>query len=530
MKSKSRGISMKKTGKSKSRSRLGGAAIAAGGYGCVFKPALKCKGSVSRTSGVTKVLLNRYADDEINEITKVKRIIELIPNYNDYFLGLDAVKCDLDTLTPDDKVGFDTKCGNLTKHSIRSTNVNMNLTKIKGINLPYGGLEFKNFFIDKNLTPDTFVNVNNAMIKLLKNGLSPMNKLKLFHFDLKGPNILISDDYKARIIDWGLSGSQSANEVPGVIKTRPFMYNAPFSICVFDHAFKAYIKQTISGILNNIGHIHSLNEIRSDIKLYMIKWIYKFMNKGGRGHYDYLNYLFNNLIFISYELFPGKTTIDTNPDLTPIINYSFINEFISDELTDVVIQYTNLDGDFNDERFFNNAFKHNVDIWGLLTCYIDDLIHILINNPINKLTKKQSNELLYGIRQLANKYMFNGKQLVNPISVDILARDLKELNSIFGHARTPSPIAHVSVPIHAPVPAPGISIPSSRVPSVGPRAIAFSSSKSKSKTRSRSPVVPVGPAPKKTRKRNVVCDDEKKRKCAAMGKVCKEETGRCNKA
>lgn len=509
MKSKSRVITMKKY-KSKSRSKLGGAAIAAGGYGCVFKPALKCKGSASRTGGVTKVLLNRYAADEINEISNVKRIIQNIPNYNDYFLGLDATDCELDTLLTDDKVGFDSKCNNLTRQGITSANVNMNLDKIKGINLPYGGLEFQKFFMNKKLTPDTFVNVNNALIKLLKNGLSPMNKLKLFHFDLKGPNILISDDYKARIIDWGLSGSQRANEVPNGIRTRPFMYNAPFSVCVFDPTFKTYVKQKIGGVISSIGSISSLNEIRSDIKIYMINWLYTFMNKGGRGHYDYLNSVFNNLLFIEYQNFPLKINMKlSSGELPNLISYSFINEFIADELTEIVIQYTTLDGVFNDEKYFNNAFKHNVDIWGLLTCYTDDLVRILLTGTSNNLSKNNSNELLYNIRQIANKYVFNGKQLIHPISVDMLARDLKELNTIFGRGRTPSPVL-------SPIVSPRIPVPGT---------IVISSSKSKFKSRSRSPVVPV----KKTRKRRVVCDDDKKRKCASLGKICNEATGRCNK-
>jgi len=45
-----------RTRKSNSRSRKGGKAIAAGGFGCVFKPALKCKGK-PRGNGITKVLI-----------------------------------------------------------------------------------------------------------------------------------------------------------------------------------------------------------------------------------------------------------------------------------------------------------------------------------------------------------------------------------------------------------------------------------------------------------------------------------------
>ena len=516
MKSKSNARSMKKRNKTNSRSKLGGSAIASGGYGCVFKPAIKCKGSSSRTSGVTKVLLNRHASSEMLEITNVKRIIQRIPNYNEYFLGLDAVSCELDPLSIDDKVGFDSKCNNLTKQGINSTNVNMNLNKIKGINVPYGGLELQTFFNSYKLTPYTFVNVNNNLIKLLKNGVSPMNNLKLFHFDLKGPNILISDDYKARVIDWGLSASQIANEVPDTIKTRPFMYNAPYSVCVFDSTFKPFIKQKIGGMISSIGtNIFSLNEIRNDIKVYMIKWLYQFINKGGRGHYDYLNSLLNNLLLIEYQSFPLKIGIDVpSGELPKLISYSFLNEFIADELTDIVIQYTNLSGDFNDEKYFNNAFKYNVDVWGLLTCYVDDLVRLLLDGASNNLTKNNTNSLLYGIREIAYKYMFNGKQLVNPISIDILARDLKQLNDIFGRVGTPSPVASLSPPAPAPLYA------------SSPRTIVISSSSKSSPS-----IVPIGPVVplKKTRKRKVVCDEDKKRKCISMGKVCNEATGRCNK-
>jgi len=519
---KKRVKSRRNTSKSNSRSKLGGAAIAAGGYGCVFKPALQCKSSVSKSGDVTKVLMTKYANDEMLEISKVRAIVSKIPNYNDYFLGLDATMCQLNNLSVSDKVGFDTKCGNLTKNGINSANVNMNLDKIRGINLPYGGLEFKKFFVNKKLTPETFINVNNNMIKLLKNGITPMNKLKLFHLDLKGPNILITDDYKARIIDWGLSGSQTLNEIPDIIRRRPFMYNAPFSICLFDPIFKSFIKQNIRYILSYIGKpISSLNEIRSDIKLYMIKWIYMFINSGGRGHYDYLQSLIDNLLLIEYNSFPLKMNINLpSGELPKLLSYSFLNEFIADELTEIVIQYTNLiTGDFEVERYFNNSFKYNVDIWGFLTCYIDDLVRILLDSASNRLSKNDSTALLYGIRQIANKYMFSSKQLVNPISIDLLSRDLKELNNIFGAISASSSPVTSSPIIVAPKP---LTISSK----------SRSKSISTSKSRTRSPVVPAGPLPpaKKTRKRKVVCDYVKKAHCRSIGKVCNEATGRCNKA
>jgi hypothetical protein len=530
--------SRRNTYKSNSRSKLGGAAIAAGGYGCVFKPALKCKSATSRTNGVSKVLLTHYANDEMREISKVRAIVSKIPNYNDYFLGLDADICELDNFTADDKVNFDSKCGNLTKEGINSSNINVNLYKVRGINVPYGGLEFQKFFIKNKLNRENFVKVNKSMIKMLKNGLAPMNKLKLFHFDLKGPNILIGDDFNARIIDWGLSGIQIGNEIPNGVRTRPFMYNMPFSICLFAPEFKNFIKTNVKSTLTSltISNPISLNKIRNEIKLIMIKWIYDFINNGGQGHYTYLPTVIDNLMMTSYNKFPLKERLNVDSiKKNNIITLSFLNHYIVDELTEAVIQYTNLDGVFNEERFFNDAFKHNADIWGLLTCYVDDLVRLLLDGHSNNLTKEQSIELLYGIKNIAFKYMFNGRQLVHPIDVDILERDLRQLNDIVGDIRTPSPSPvrmptppRIPTPVVAPI-VPAVAAPVHHAPGPGkpkpkpkPKLVLVSSSRSK-------PSSPARVASKKKRVRHVTCDDAKKAYCLRIGKVCNEATGRCIK-
>ena len=47
----------------------GGKAIASGSYGCVFKPALLCKGDTERKKDyITKVMYHSYADLELKEI------------------------------------------------------------------------------------------------------------------------------------------------------------------------------------------------------------------------------------------------------------------------------------------------------------------------------------------------------------------------------------------------------------------------------------------------------------------------------
>ena len=54
------------------RSRLGGEALASGGFGCIFKPALKCKGKVERIEGVSKMSVEQHGKQEMSEIDKIK--------------------------------------------------------------------------------------------------------------------------------------------------------------------------------------------------------------------------------------------------------------------------------------------------------------------------------------------------------------------------------------------------------------------------------------------------------------------------
>ena len=54
------------------RSQKAGEAIAAGGYGCVFKPPIKCKNATVPydPTGVSKLMIGYAADNEMDEIKK----------------------------------------------------------------------------------------------------------------------------------------------------------------------------------------------------------------------------------------------------------------------------------------------------------------------------------------------------------------------------------------------------------------------------------------------------------------------------
>ena len=108
------------TNKNKNKiNRSGGNALTSGGFGCLFKPALKCKNSnfVYDPNLVTKLMTKKHANDEYNQIQTFKSILEHIPNYQNYFLVDGFSKCEPAELTVDDLKDFDENCKALKKKS-----------------------------------------------------------------------------------------------------------------------------------------------------------------------------------------------------------------------------------------------------------------------------------------------------------------------------------------------------------------------------------------------------------------------------
>ena len=87
--------------------KQGGKVIGSGGYGCVFRPALRCNGTRKRASKtISKLMLNKYVKREYMEITKYLPILRKIPNYKNYFIIEGANICQPAQLTQTDLINF----------------------------------------------------------------------------------------------------------------------------------------------------------------------------------------------------------------------------------------------------------------------------------------------------------------------------------------------------------------------------------------------------------------------------------------
>jgi serine/threonine protein kinase len=224
----------------------GGKVITSGGYGCVFDPALKCEGETKRAKNkITKLMTDKYATQEYEEINSIKEKLDEIPNYFDYYLINDVTLCRPSKLTATDLEHFSDKCTALPKNDINKNNINQKLESVMALNLPNGGIPVDDY-IYKNGDYGKLYKTHMALVNLLKKGIIPMNNKNIYHSDIKDSNVLIEDvdsSLKARLIDWGLTVQYVPNSTvkfPKNWRNRPLQFNVPFSVIIFSDLFSVF--------------------------------------------------------------------------------------------------------------------------------------------------------------------------------------------------------------------------------------------------------------------------------------------------
>ena len=399
----------------------GGKVLASGGFGCVFTPALKCEGSTRREKNkVSKLMIEKYAIQEYEEINKYKKILETIPNHEDYFLVYDISICKPSKLTTRDLQNFK-KCTALPKKNITKKNINSSLDKVMVLNMPNGGLPVDDYlYYDGSFKKMYDLHV--VLVKLLKNGIMPMNQKYIYHCDIKDANILVdttskSNEIKTRLIDWGLSCQYipfKNNTFPSTWRNRPLQYNAPFSVILFTDTFvEKYTK-----FLKDNSIVNEKDKVT--LKPFVLDYVNFWMKERGAGHYKYINE-------IMFMLFANSLTTIPEKDKPHVIETQYTIEFIVDYIVDVLLHYTKFktDGTIDLRQYLDNVFIEIVDIWGFIVTYIP-LVELLSNsyNTLTKLELKIFNQLQF----IFVEYLYNPRH--EPIDIDKLFSDLTILGEL----------------------------------------------------------------------------------------------------
>jgi len=417
----------KKKGIKKRTYKYGGKAIDAGSYGCVFRPSLKCSDNSNNynPSHVSKLMYEEDIGKEIDEMNKVKKIIDTIPNNSKYFLVSDTYTCSPSALNKTDLESFDKTCDLFTDNGINASNVNNNLNRLKILNLPDGGMTIDNYImrlLNGNNKYKPFIRLNTALISLLKNGIVPINKYKLNHFDIKGNNILITHDGElARLIDWGLAGENDGITIPPEIKNRSIHFNMPFSGIFFNNYVKKLLphefnRQKSSSVSYNkkAGH----NEL---MKIIAIKMLNTTLNKS-KGHYKSVLRILHDI----YKIYAIEMIRESGEINYDVLEVNTIIEYIQSVLS----MYVDENGVFNETKYFYEVFTKNADIWGFLMCYTKFIEHGVIYGIDNSIKYVIDKNLINSICRILLKYCYSPEFSVKPIDVSELIKELESLNLI----------------------------------------------------------------------------------------------------
>jgi len=353
------------TKKNKKNEKLGGKIIGSGGYGCIFKPVLKCRGKKRENNKISKLMVTKNAKTEYSDIVKFLPYLKRIPDYEKFFLVYDVTICKPDKLDEEDLEDFDSKCKPLIKRKINSKNINeeRKLKLLSAVNMPYGGMDVGEYIekeIKGEMASEKLILLNNQLMKLLKNGIIPMNDENIYHCDLKDSNILVDSEMNTRLIDWGISCKyDNRNVVPSILQNRPFQYNIPFSNILFNEIFEKLYKEFLT---------EKKAPSFLDTRDFVINYVFKWIDLRGPGHLKSMN----AIIKLLFE----KGIINIDEEFKDqLIEFDYTFYFIFDYITKILMKFT-INGKF-DKITYLKIFLKNIDIWGFGMSFIAiaELIH-----------------------------------------------------------------------------------------------------------------------------------------------------------
>ena len=392
----------------------GGDVLTSGGFGCIFEPTLQCelkeqyKNTNINKKGLSKLMIKKNAESEYRHIVKFKSLLNKIKNYQQYFLLDNFSICKPNKLTKSDLKNFK-KCKALTKRGYTKKNINNSLEDLLVINMPNGGINVEEF-IDKYFTKNNIIHLNNSLIDLLVNGIIPMNKMNIYHCDIKDSNVLVDKMFNTRLIDWGLSIYYPKNiddSVPHSLYRRPFQFNVPFSVILFNGDFTN---------LYNIFLKKNDNPDYFSIREFVINYIFVWNEIRGSGHLDAINSIiskFSENMLVSIE----KKKVKKH-----VIEYQFTYYYIVEYLTKILFKITK-NGKVDLFGYFNNIFIKNVDILGFT------MIYVAFYEKLYNSKKAEDYKLITNkIKSIIQTFLFsNPNKLIN---TTLLVDELTKLNNI----------------------------------------------------------------------------------------------------
>ena len=388
---------------------IGGKAVEMGGMGCLFVPNLKCinhKRVDAKKNKISKLMLQENAIMEMDVIKAILPIVKNIPGYKKHFLLDDITLCQPDILSKDDLKHFDRICGNLTEEDITSKNIKQAMDDLLIINMPYGGIDLYRYLNEGNnkVKLQKIYDINAKYIKIIEKVVLPMNKLNIYHNDIKSNNFLIDSKKNVKLIDWGISFIDN-KKFPDIISRQPLYFPHPLSAIIFSDIFQEHYNYFIYkqryGLTNS-----STENVEKQIEEFLNDFVYFFINENA----------YSNLVKVFVKIFSTVKSFSKDD----------LKKELIDVLLNVCIKWTNFKNfEFDYEGYYNKIYKKNVDIYSIVLCYID-FITILDQHIKHNKNNKNQTELRNKIETIILKYFHLAPHTA--IDTKILIKELRELN------------------------------------------------------------------------------------------------------
>jgi len=391
----------------------GGNVIGSGGFGCVFSPQLRCENirGPPKPNMISKLMMKKNALEEYHLIKEIQKILMKIPHYTLYFLLNDISVCRPRQLTDAELAQYASKCHMLEKYQITPNTINSNLSKLSLLNMPRGGITIDKYIETNilNINRD-FVIINNNLIGLLLNGIIKMNRLGVYHCDLKSSNVLVDEQLLPRIIDWGLSNHGVRGEL-SEWRYYSVQFNTPFTSVIFGKHFESWMMR---------AEPTDENSLRTAITRFVEEYM---------GKQRHMGVIINIFFMLFFEDIPES--IKTTKAQKAWVYKNIVVSTISDYIYIVSKRFSIVGnaGSINPvglKRYLNTVYLHLVDIWGFIMIYLCEL-EILYQNLGN--LNADENHLYVDLRKIFIKYLYSVQ--LKAINVHKLADDLRRLNGRF---------------------------------------------------------------------------------------------------
>ena len=402
-----------------SKNMKGSGSIGSGGYGCVFLPSLSCaaeteneKETKQNVKYVTKLMTNQHADTEYRLIRSFDKRLRAIPNYTKYFLVANVTKCRPGPLTKRDLHAYDKQCKPLIKKNITRKNINRSLGKVTALRLPYGGDTIDEYWMTHVNNRSDMEPMIASMHALLNRGILPMNRMGLYHGDIKSSNIMYYQG-NSKLIDWGLAfdnaykRDQTTDGVSRLATYRPFQFNVLPSCILLNAEFRT----AIAGLLKTND-----NPNRQAIIDFVAGFVADWNGIRGEGSVSILVTLYDKLVPYAAK----RCGIPHTAAVGPYAKNDAVPAFAVVYIANILEKYIR-DKEFHLEEYYEEVYLKSLDVWGFAISFLI-LFNLLCKNE-STLNSTEKNSL----GSLCKMYLHILEMDAEPIDADRVATYVGEV-------------------------------------------------------------------------------------------------------